>query len=68
MEEAVRLVAKTDPAKVQSDIVKVMTSKWVIANPEAAVTAWRWGYFNPGKENGQEAFLNDWIKKHPEYK
>lgn len=68
MEEAARLVAKMDPAKIQSDILKVTTSKWVVAHPAEAVTAWRWGYFNPGKENGQEAFLNDWIKKHPEYR
>jgi hypothetical protein len=68
IEEAVRLVDKMEPAKLQGDLTTKATSQWVLKNPEAAVTAWRWGYFNPGKENGQEAFLNAWLKQHPEFK
>lgn len=47
------------------DAMSQQRAQWVKDHPAEASLAWTWGYLDPGKANGEEAYLINWRRTHP---
>ena len=54
--EADKFIAQQEPSKAMDYYGAAWRDKWMVENPDAAMDAWRWGYWNPNAD--QAAWLN----------